>query len=152
MQKILKIKIRRKNCVRTTNPNTWNFWIFLTNLESCSQFHQHYTRAFFVRIFSQSQIITRKSCQSNVRTKNLYVKCWWNWHLVIFETSLLRSQYCKYRSQCHQHFTSSFLCANTQKCLIFASFMCLQFGLIIFWQKVNGAKATRPGEIDTRTP
>jgi len=23
---------------------------------------------------------TRKSCQNNIRTKNLYVKCWWNWH------------------------------------------------------------------------
>jgi hypothetical protein len=27
----------------------------------CSQFHQHYTRAFFVQIFQQSQYITRKT-------------------------------------------------------------------------------------------
>ncbi len=25
---------------------------------------------------------TRKSCRNDVRTKNLYVKHWWNWHLV----------------------------------------------------------------------
>jgi len=29
--------------------------------ETCSQFHQPYTRAFFVRIFQQSQNITRKT-------------------------------------------------------------------------------------------
>jgi len=30
--------------------------------------------AFFVQIFHQSQNVTRKSCQNDVRTKNLYVK------------------------------------------------------------------------------
>jgi hypothetical protein len=38
------------------------------------QFHQHYTRAFFVRIFRQSQNVTRKSCRNDIRTKNSYVK------------------------------------------------------------------------------
>jgi len=42
--------------------------------ESRCQFHQHFTRAFFVQIFCQSQNVTRKSCQNDVRTKNLYVK------------------------------------------------------------------------------
>ncbi len=37
---------------------------------------------FFVRIFWQSQNVTRKSCRNDVRTKNLYVKRWWNLHLV----------------------------------------------------------------------
>ncbi len=40
----------------------------------CHQFHQHYTRAFFVRIFRQSQNVTRKSCRNNVRTNFSYVK------------------------------------------------------------------------------
>ncbi len=38
------------------------------------RFHQHFLRAFFVRIFRQSQNVTRKSCQNDVRTKNSYVK------------------------------------------------------------------------------
>ncbi len=49
--------------------------------QHCSQFHQHYTRTFFVQIFWQSQNVTRKSCRSNIRTKNSLVKGWWNWHL-----------------------------------------------------------------------
>ncbi len=40
----------------------------------CRQFHQHFSHAFFVRIFCRSQNVTRKSCQNNVRTKNSYVK------------------------------------------------------------------------------
>jgi len=41
----------------------------------CSrQFHQRFTRAFFVWIFCQSQNLTRKSCRNDIRTKNLYIK------------------------------------------------------------------------------
>ncbi len=29
--------------------------------QACSQFHQRYTRAFFVQIFQQSQNVTRKT-------------------------------------------------------------------------------------------
>ncbi len=39
-----------------------------------SQFHQHYTCAFFVRKFVQSQNVSSKSCQNDVRTINSYVK------------------------------------------------------------------------------
>ncbi len=42
--------------------------------ETCFQFHQHFTRAFFIQIFCQSQNVTRKSCQNNVCTKNSYKK------------------------------------------------------------------------------
>ncbi len=45
------------------------------------QFHQRFMCAFFIWIFRQSQNVTRKSWQNKVRTKNLYIKCWWNWHL-----------------------------------------------------------------------
>ncbi len=38
---------------------------------SCSQFHQHYTPAFFVRIFQQSQNVNRKTMfVRNIRTYN----------------------------------------------------------------------------------
>jgi len=30
---------------------------------------------------------TRKSCQNEVRTKNLYVKRWWNWHQIPFKVT-----------------------------------------------------------------
>jgi len=42
--------------------------------ETYRQFHQHYTREIFVRKFVQSQNVSRKSCQNNVRMKNSYVK------------------------------------------------------------------------------
>ncbi len=59
----------------------------------CSQFHQQFMREFFVQIFCQSQNVTRKSCQNDVRTKNLYVKHWWNWHKLVtpLHKSLKRS-------------------------------------------------------------
>jgi len=43
-------------------------------IDSCRQFHQHFSRAFFVRIFCQSQNVTRKSCRNDIRMKNSYVK------------------------------------------------------------------------------
>jgi len=40
--------------------------------EIYSQFHQRYTRAFFVRIFQQSQNVTRKmTFVQNIRTYNV---------------------------------------------------------------------------------
>jgi len=59
--------------LRSTCLLVWLVWS-----TSFSQFHQRYTRTFFVQIFWQSQNVTRKSCQNNIRTKNLYVKHWWN--------------------------------------------------------------------------
>jgi len=49
---------------------------FLNNRtkKASRQFHQRLTREFFVRIFRQSQNVTRKSCQNDVHTKNTYVK------------------------------------------------------------------------------
>jgi len=48
------------------------------------QFHQHFTFEFYVQM-SLWQIfyvhVTEKSCRNNIRKKNLYVKCWWNWPL-----------------------------------------------------------------------
>jgi len=44
------------------------------------KFHQHILSAFFVQKFVQSQT---PSCRNNVFTKFSYVKCWWNWHLVV---------------------------------------------------------------------
>ncbi len=47
---------------------------FAYRIGSCGQFHQRFSRAFFVRIFCQSQNVTRKSCGNNIRTNNSYVK------------------------------------------------------------------------------
>ncbi len=46
---------------------------------SCSQFHQHYTREFFVWIFQQSQNITRKTtCVQKIRMYNVdEIDTWW---------------------------------------------------------------------------
>ncbi len=42
------------------------------------------TNFLYERRFSSFYYIhaTRNSCQNDVRTKNLYVTCWWNWHLL----------------------------------------------------------------------
>jgi len=40
----------------------------------CRRFHHPFTRAFFVRIFRQSQNVTRKSRWNDIHTKNSYVK------------------------------------------------------------------------------
>ncbi len=52
------------------------------------QFHQHFTRALFVwkcftQLFSYYVLALqlRKSFVKHFRTKNLRIKCWWNWHL-----------------------------------------------------------------------
>jgi len=56
---------------------------------------------FYVHIFHMNVVLAafhvrRKSCRNNVRTKNLHVKCWWNWHLgsnsSTFYSKLLRAQ------------------------------------------------------------
>jgi len=51
----------------------WSVQLFLTKVVSaCGQFHHHYTRAFFVRIFQQSQNVTRKTTfLRNFRTYNV---------------------------------------------------------------------------------
>jgi hypothetical protein len=41
------------------------------------QFHQRFTYEFFVRTSFFYVHVTR---ENNVRTKNSYVKRWWNWH------------------------------------------------------------------------
>ncbi len=43
------------------------------------QFHQNFTLAFFVRKCFFCQSVTR---ENHFHTKNLHVKCWWNWLLV----------------------------------------------------------------------
>jgi len=47
------------------------------------QFHQHFTRTFFVRmclaqLFS-SNVLALAKVQNHFCTKNARVKCWWNW-------------------------------------------------------------------------
>jgi len=51
-----------------------------------SQFHQHFTCTFFIRkcfaqLFSSYVLALAKGFRQNkhFRTKNLSVKCWWNW-------------------------------------------------------------------------
>jgi len=44
--------------------------------EARCQFHQHFSRAFFVQIFGAKPNVTR---ENDARTKNSYVFCWWNW-------------------------------------------------------------------------
>ncbi len=65
------------NCNNNNNNNNNNNHIVLSNLNpnnTCHQFHQRFTRTFFVRIFCQSQNVTKKSCRNDVHTKNSYVK------------------------------------------------------------------------------
>jgi len=61
-----------------TNPYFVLFLLHITSESRC-QFHQRFTRKFFVRISPQSLNITRKSCQNYICTKNSRIKCWWNW-------------------------------------------------------------------------
>jgi hypothetical protein len=42
------------------------------------QFHQHFSRAFFVQIFGANLCF---SLVSKIHTKNARLKCWWNWRL-----------------------------------------------------------------------
>ncbi len=55
------------------------------------QFHQHFTRAFFVRIFCQSQNVTRKSCRNAICTKNSYVKMLMKLTIGVNFTNILRT-------------------------------------------------------------
>jgi len=60
--------ILRSSCGKTTPKK-------VGEIEPSRQFHQHFTRAFFVRNFfwRQSQNVTRKK---DVRTKKARKKCW----------------------------------------------------------------------------
>jgi len=68
-----------------SNLTVWElFFIFQMNFSIrftcrsqkaiCGQFHQRFTCTFFIRIFCQSQNITRKSCRNYIHTKNAYIK------------------------------------------------------------------------------
>jgi len=43
-------------------------------MPGCSQFHQHYTRAFFVRIFCQSKNVTRNITREKLPNRRSYKK------------------------------------------------------------------------------
>jgi len=51
----------------------------------CSQFHQHFMRAFFVwKCFTQlfsSYVFALQFSGAKISPKKAQVKCWWNWHL-----------------------------------------------------------------------
>jgi len=86
-----------------------NFWIH-TLVNPWCQFHQHFTRAFFVQksfwqLFS-SYVLAIK----HFHTKNAHVKCWWNLHLM--ERNVRRKKMDKLKStlsQFYKHFMSDFL-------------------------------------------
>jgi len=63
----------------TIRQNPWKAWERNVDKLYCSQFHQHLLCAFFVWIIGAKPNVTR---ENDVCTKNSYVKCWWNWHLV----------------------------------------------------------------------
>jgi len=65
----------------------------LRSLVICSQFHQCFTSAFFLQIFCQSKIVTRKSCQNDVCTKNVYVKTL----MKLTHGLLIKSIYCNFQ-------------------------------------------------------
>jgi len=54
----------------------------------------------FIRISPQSQNVTRKSCRNDVCTKHLYVKCWWIWLQVGFNSGLDDQANCTISSSC----------------------------------------------------
>ncbi len=81
-------------------------WAGIVTGSSCRQFHQHFTQEFFVltmvwQLFLRTYV--EKSCWNDVCTKNLYVKCWWNWHLgsksSTFYEQLLRQYSCAKKLQ-----------------------------------------------------
>ncbi len=87
------------------------------------RFHQRFTCAFFVRLFCQSQNVTRKRCQNNVYTKKLYLKMLMkltSWHAKI--ANHLSSSCCvfflitlenilQFRFQIFCHFSFRFFCS-----------------------------------------
>ena len=86
---------RTKNLVKLIFWNGQLFWhsrekcarIFVGEIDSCSQFHQHFTRAFFVQKFVQSQNVTRK--------RRSYKKCAQK-TLMKVTPGVLESRYIKY--------------------------------------------------------
>ena len=59
------------------NPFIVKIFVWVNNVKLnpvWCQFHQDFTRAFFVWKFIQSQNVFRKSCRNGVCTKNSYVK------------------------------------------------------------------------------
>ncbi len=65
--------------------------IYLKLAISRCQFHQHSTYKFFVPMsilaaFS-SYMYVEKAAKADIRTKKLYVECWWNWLQLSFQTS-----------------------------------------------------------------
>ncbi len=89
----------------TERSSSWRLRAFMASSNVCNkkqkddnglssrQFHQHYTGVFFVRIFCQSQNITRKSCQkilSYEKSAQIHLdvykwSCNWKSNLVYFE-------------------------------------------------------------------
>jgi len=55
------------------------------DLTTCRQFHQRFTRAFFVQNFGAKKqkcfSLVTFLAKKHFRTKNAHVKCWWNWYL-----------------------------------------------------------------------
>jgi len=56
-------------------------------IQTCSQFNQDFTSSFCAGILSAknywAKLSEERSFEKNVCTKNLLVKCWWNWHLMV---------------------------------------------------------------------
>ncbi len=69
----------------------FNVWqAFTPVFLNCSQFHQHFTRAFYVQKFVRSQTLSRAKLLNWLLYKNASAQCWWNWLLVRCDHWLLR--------------------------------------------------------------
>jgi len=76
------------NCLYLSHTRWWQFAWHLFTLDSYAswcQFHQHSTYEFFIRtsvlaVFA-SYMYVEKAAKTDIRTKNSYVECWWNWRL-----------------------------------------------------------------------
>ncbi len=77
--------------------------------KSYRQFHQHLTSSFCNNIFAakkfKSKLWLDKSCPKHFHTKNLRVKCWWNWNLVSISSTLNVQIFCRFCSFYYVHVT-----------------------------------------------
>jgi len=64
-------------------------------LNISGQFHQHFTCAIFVhKCFFCQNVQLEKSCANHFHTKNVCIKCWWNWPKVSISPTFYEQLLC----------------------------------------------------------
>ncbi len=89
-------------------PKGW--WIFLQVSISSTLYAQIFRTNVFSAAFLRTYVRTyiEKSCRiDDIRRKNSYVKCWWNWWLVSISSTFYGRVFCK-----------KFWCQKLQSCVL----------------------------------